>query len=165
MTFGDYKTELSKGFIEYYGKLGNDNAYNFDIVLLSDGLTFDPATEYLKGKGSGIYLEMYSESPDELVSGTYTFDSESDIAQPFTFDDAEMSYNLDAETEESEADVEMKSGTVKLVKSGDIYEFTIEGTGKNGEKIYGYYKGTLDYYDFSNDKSFSLEKNILLHKK
>ncbi len=162
IVFGDKSFDLSWGLLEYFGKLEpNDEAYNFDLMLFSSGLEYVDSTEEISGKGSGIYFEMFSESATELVPGTYNLDTTSINMKPFTFDFSGLSYNYDSATEDSEIELELKSGSVKIEKSGDEYEITIEAMGESGEKITGYYKGTLKYNDFSKKKTYPLKKKVL----
>lgn len=159
LSFGDNVFDLSWGLIEYYGKLETDDeAYNFDIMLLDSGLVFDETTEELKGKGSGIYFETFSQSSTELSAGTYSLDTTSKVKKPFTFDYGSVAYKIDTSDEGIGDYVDVKSGTFKIEKSGDIYEVTIDCTGENGEKITGYYKGTLKSYDYSKKKSLQVVK-------
>jgi hypothetical protein len=147
VTFDGKEFNLARGLLEKYGMLDPvDKAYNIDLTLVSSGLNYDETNDEITGKGSGIYFEMFSESPAELLEGTYEYESV-EAANPFTFDSGGLTYNYDSEQEESEQELEIKSGTIEVKKDGETYEITIKCTGENGEIISGYYKGTLMFID------------------
>jgi hypothetical protein len=66
---------LKTGVIEDYGT--DSSSYegtNFDIYLLSDGVTLDANGEP-QGNGFGMYFESFSADAGGIKSGTYTFSS------------------------------------------------------------------------------------------
>ena len=162
VTFDGKEFDLAWGLFDKYGKLSpGDNAYNIDLILVSSGFNYDETNDEITGKGSDIYFEMFSESPTELLEGTYEY-AVDDAAEPFTFDDGDLVYNIDADQEECELEHTIKSGTVEVKKDGETYEITIKCTGENGEIISGYYKGTLMYVDQENDEfeSISIDNSL-----
>jgi hypothetical protein len=151
VTFDRKEFDLAWGLLDKYGKSNPvDNTYNIDLTLISSGLIYDETNGELTGKGSGIYFEIFSESPTELLEGTYEYAVE-DAAKPFTFDNGGIAYNFDAEQEDSELEFEITNGTVEVKKYGETHEITIKCTGENGEIISGYYKGTLMFIDQEDD--------------
>ena len=156
VTFDGKEFDLAWGLLEKYGRLDPlDNAYNIDLTLVSSGFNYDETNDEITGKGSGIYFEMFTESPTELLEGTYEYVVQ-DATEPFTFDDGGLVYNYDSDQEESGLEFSIKSGTVEVKKDGETYEITIKCTGENGEIISGYYKGTLMFIDQEDDEFESI---------
>lgn len=156
--------EISDGILEYYGQWWDDTGgFNFDITLFSSGITFDEELEDFTGKGNMIMFEMFSESKTELKPGTYTFDADQSY-DAGTFDRGLFFLNYDIETETAEVTGEIAGGTVKVEKSGSTYKITIDCTDNKGEKLTGFYEGTLDYYDWSDFWAKSSEKSGKRHK-
>jgi hypothetical protein len=147
---------LADGFLEYYG-LWSGTGYNFDVNLYSSGITYDG--EDFQGTGNAVYLEMYSSSSASLASGTYTYD-ESSSEDPLTFDEGMFGMKINM-SDGSGTVTAVGSGTVKVSKSGEAYEFTFSCKNSNNQTISGYFKGTLDYYDYSEKKSNHVKVNKL----
>jgi hypothetical protein len=146
--------ELKFGYLEYYGAgWGAETSYNFDIYLSS--ISEDEMSLKALPKLNFMYFEMFSSSSTQLVSGTYNFNGES--ISPFTFDIGE--FGLDYLSNDTY--YEVNGGSVVIGKSGTTYEITIDCTDLAGKKISGYYKGELEYYDWSNFKGSKEEiKNM-----
>lgn len=71
--------EISKGFITNYGMY--NSAYNFDLVLVSSGLTileYMGMPDSVSGTGNEVYFEMYSSSSDKLAVGDYVYNDSGD---------------------------------------------------------------------------------------
>ncbi|NPA36033.1 MAG: hypothetical protein GXO47_04195 [Chlorobi bacterium] len=156
VNFSNVYFELSWGTLEYYGKLDSANeGYNYDITLFSPDFEYDAINDIISGVGSAIYFEIYSDSETELSPGTYTFDPEG-ICTPYTFDEGDLTYRYNTDTELNEADLDIASGTIKIEKTDDsVYEITINCKSTEGIVITGYYKGTLIYKDISLEYSSS----------
>ena len=142
------KYEVDEGILEYYGKLGDlDDAYNFDVTLYSTGVGFDPLAGTFNGVGNLVVLEMFSDSPDKLSPGTYTYDIDASH-DPFTFDIGRLGLFVNID-EQSGTFILINSGTVKVSKSGDNYTFVFDCMTSTDKDITGSYTGTLDFYDLS----------------
>jgi hypothetical protein len=134
-TFG-----LSAGDLDYYGDYYSSGFFNFDVYLYSN-------TSDFPGEDNAVYFELFSSSATELVAGTYTFNATSYSSNSFSYGDFVV--EKDAFYEYGE----VTAGTVKVGRSGDSYEFTINCDTDTGKKITGYYKGPLVYEDHSGLKS------------
>lgn len=155
LKIGDTEYDLSAGVLENYGadENGDDFAgYNTDLTLYSSGLSLQQDGDgdwELSGKGHGIYFEMFSTIGTALDSHNYSY-TEAEPSPIGTFDDGEYVTNYDTEVEGGGTDGEIISGKVDVKKDGSTYSITIDCTGSNGEKITGFYKGTLFYVDWSD---------------
>ena len=144
---------LTSGIIEYYGQWGDEDGYNFDVTLLTSGLSYDATEDEIVGSGSGLYFEMFSSSESDLVAGTYTFDADESAAAN-TFDIGQVVIGYDETTDTGDF-YYATAGTVVVAKSGSDYELTITLT-VGGNTVNGYYKGALTQVDY--EKSAELEK-------
>jgi hypothetical protein len=143
MKFDNTEYDISKGIIKYYGQYNQSPpSYNFDIYLFSSGINYDGSA--FSGTGTYFYLEMFSSSSAELVSGTYTFNSLSENPNMFDYGVLRLNYNTELQVNHL-----VSSGTVKIVKTDAVYEITIDCI-SNGKSLTGYYKGTLNYYNNSS---------------
>jgi hypothetical protein len=142
---------LSKGYLEYYGKVYAKESYNMDITIISSGITVlesNGQIDSIYGVGNVLYFEIFT-SDSILDSRTYTFDPQ-ETYEPGTFDDGIVGLNLDAATFEG-IFFPVVSGTVKVNKSGDAYEVTVNCKNGDGKTITVYFKGPLKYYDYAMD--------------
>lgn len=139
--------ELTKGLIQYFGEV-KQNTYNFDLYLFSNGINYDYTNNTYSGKGNIFYVELYSNSPTEILSGTYKYDPDATFA-PFTFFSTQVALDFNVETGlGSEGGI---TGTIKVKKSGTFYEFTINGIAFENQKLTGYFKGDFEVIDSSSD--------------
>lgn len=143
---------LASGMLAYYGdpdaKLGT---YNFDIMLFSSGITYNATNDELSGQGDLIVLELFSSSETQLVPGTYVFDSTGSYAAN-SFDFGFFAVNFAFLTQTGQIEKDITGGNVIVGKSGDQYEVTIDVIADDGKKVTGYYKGSLQYVDYSLPK-------------
>ncbi len=152
--------DLSKGSLENYGMNNMDSSiYNFDVLLYS-GFTYDAANEEYNGTGNYIYFEMYSSSATELVAGNYVYNATGYGAN--TFDEGYFEINYNTSNETNEMGDELTSGTVNVKKTGTEYEISFDGTTAGGKKVTAFYKGSLNYFDYSDDtfKAARLKKQL-----
>lgn len=136
--------EISKGFITNYGSY--NSAYNFDLVLVSSGLTIHESSglpDSASGNGNVVYFEMFSSSSDKLALGDYVYN---DSGNAGSFDYADYMLNWNPTLQPNAFGVEIKTGTVKVINNGTEYELSFSGTNANNKTITGYYKGSLKYY-------------------
>jgi len=145
---------IDQGVIENFGRWDEDEGYNLDLYILSNGITLQESGGEITGvtgNGHVIYFEMFSNSPTQLDNGNYNYDEWSWEAG--TFDYGWISLNYDAALDDSEIDQDIEGGTVTVSKTGDIYKITINCTDEDGKSVTGYFEGTLKYYDSSDKKS------------
>lgn len=158
---------LSKGTLENYGKDMDPGdgwdyqGYNIDLVLFSSGLVVTNQGDTMfnvSGKGQAIYFELFTTDSTFLANGDYSYST----SQPFptgTFDYGDYSINLDADNGTADW-IEIKSGTVKISRTGNTYQITINCTDSDGKTITGKFEGTLMYFDYTADtKSKTIKKN------
>ncbi len=171
LKIGTQEYDLSAGILENYGTDDDTTwhyGFNTDLLLYSAGLSMQ-TDEYgdwdLTGKGHGIYFEMFSTAGNALDNGDYVFSS----AEPFpvkTFVYSGYSINYNTENDDVEKEGEIAGGKVSVSKNGSEYTITIDCIDDNGEKVTGFYKGTLRYFDWSEDfmsaslKSGKTKKNL-----
>jgi hypothetical protein len=142
---------LSKGFLEYYGKVSDKESYNMDLTLISSGLIvyeLNGEIDSVSGIGNVLYFEVFTSDSGFLDSRTYTFDPLKTY-EPGTFDNGVVGLNLNVLTFEGEY-FPIVSGSFKINKKGDEYEFSVNCKNGTGKTITGYFKGTLKYYNYGD---------------
>jgi hypothetical protein len=130
------------------------------IQLFSSGLGHDTSEHSngaYEGIGDIISMEITTDSWAGPEPGTYSTDSAD--GEP-GFMEAEIALNFDAETFEASRVYELSSGTMILQKTGNEYEFTINGKCKEYDQVEDgkvikeginmalHYKGSLPEYNF-----------------
>jgi hypothetical protein len=94
-------------------------------------------------KSGQILFTLYHSDGSSITPGTYTFDGDK-LRSSFTF------YDIYAETFDVASgnylpyEYDIKSGTIKVEKSGDTYTFTVDAVFEGDISIKGYYKGALE---------------------
>lgn len=156
LKIGETEYVLSKGTCENYGQMEDDawqyDGYNLDLTLFSSDFTISTDSYgKLDASGSGqlIYFEMFSSKRNEFDSRDYTFSS----SEPYsvgTFDYSNFSINYSVNNDDAEL-TEITSGKVTISKSGSEYSITINCISENGESVTGFFKGSLQYFDYTVD--------------
>ncbi|MCH4551373.1 hypothetical protein [Aestuariibaculum lutulentum] len=132
---------LKGGIIEDYGDFGN-GTYNLDLTLYSSNVTYDGNSEP-NGSGVLMYFEIFSETPEVLKPGIYSWINYEDPITTFSFDEGYI-YQFDNLSSTYEA--AFVSGTLTVKNSSKTqYEISFEGVDENGKTITGYYKGAIAY--------------------
>jgi hypothetical protein len=142
---------LSTGYLEYYGKVSSKESYNMDLTIISSGLTIRETNgeiDSVYGVGNVLYFEIFTSDSSFLDSRTFTFDPQ-ETYEAGTFDNGIVGLNLDVITFEG-VYFPVVSGTVKVNKSGDEYEVTVNCKNGTGKTITAYFKGPLKYYDYGD---------------
>lgn len=141
---------LTKAYLGYFGDWGDNDAYNFDLTLTSEGIMTTQDDTW--GQGDLVILEMWSASPQILLPGSYVY-SLVDMAQSITF--GGLAFNFNAATETGEFH-DIVGGTAFVENIGLNYRFTINLLLDNGKEAKVYYTGpilaTFDYSDFRGTK-------------
>jgi hypothetical protein len=145
ITYDGKTYELAKGYLENYGYV-DDGLYNFDMTLVSDGLTLTENGD-ASGVGNIIYFEMLSPSPTELSAGTYTFSVNFNTAYTFATGFVGLDFDIANFTGTF---LNLVGGTVTVAKDGGNYKITFNGVQASAKAVTGSYEGTLIYYDYSN---------------
>ncbi|SEA55347.1 hypothetical protein [Bizionia paragorgiae] len=145
---------LTNGTLENYGVDNdptNDFNYqgsNFDLYLTSENIEITSDNNGvldLKGYGQLLYFELFSENENDLSEGDYTASNQEPYSV-FTYDIAEYSIDFD---EVNRNTIEVISGTLNIRKVNNEYEITINLTDINGDSVVGYYKGTLQHFNYN----------------
>jgi hypothetical protein len=153
---------LAKGSIEYWGLENvSPNSYMFDIVLVSSEVTIDYVHNSASGVGHGFVFELYSSSQNDIVPGTYTFDGlESYNANTFSWAGMFLDFDFANIFNKATTALEITAGTIDVAKSGSEYEITCNCTVTGGKAVTAYFKGSLEYHDFSSAKKAKDNKSI-----
>ena len=153
---GDTEYDILAGAIENYGESGDAgfdyDGKNLDLTLYSSGLAmgYDELNDpILKGKGHGIFFEMFSSS-SSLIDQEYVYTTSKPYAIG-TFDDGGYVINYNSEVEGSGTDLSISSGKVTVKKNGNEYEITISCKDELGNDVSGFYKGVLVAFDYTSD--------------
>ena len=150
--YNNVEYNLAKGFLENYGKSG-DEGYNLDLTLLSSEFVVHESggeIDSISGIGSGINFEIFTSQSTKLDVKEYVYD-ETESGADGTFDYAMLVLNYNPVTETGEI-LEITGGKVTVVNNGSEYEININCTASNGKTITGYYKGPLKYYNYDKKK-------------
>ena len=151
---------LDKGAIENYGHYYVDDSYNLDLWFLSEGLNMieiNGEWDHESGTGHIVYFIMNTNSPSQIDNGNYVYDEDLTYdAGTFKYGDFTLNYDADHNTWETYKS--FTDGTLTVSKSGDVYEITFNCTDEDGKNVTGYYKGTLKYYDYDQNKSTKTKK-------
>ncbi len=145
--YDDKTYEMTSGVILNFGQWFDEEGYNFDLYLFSEGIQYNGIWD-ITGTGHGIFFEFYSPNENELAAGTYNYDAE-DSGDPFTFHYADFVIDWDIENETG-TEVDIVGGSVKVEKSGSTYTITIDAVAQGGKPVTGYYKGTIPVEDLTD---------------
>jgi len=154
---------LSKGFLENYGRYGEEG-FNLDLTLLSSDFVVHESSgeiDSISGIGSGINFEIFTSLSTKLDVKEYVYD-ETESGADGTFDYGMAVINFNARTETGQV-LEITGGKITVVNNGSDYEININCTTSGAKTITGHYKGPLKYYNYDKKKksgSGSFHKKI-----
>ena len=151
-SYNNTEYDLSKGFLENYGKSG-DEGYNLDLTLLSDAFVIHESggeIDSITGTGSGMNFEIYTSQSTKLDVKEYVYDALESGADG-TFDFGMLVINYNTMTESGEL-LEITGGKITVVNNGSDYEININCTASNGKTITGHFKGPLRYFNYDKKK-------------
>lgn len=144
LTMGDQTVNLTQGYIENYGKVGN--AYNIDFTVRSETLSGAGETSAV------VYFELLTSTEKKLAVGTYNL-GEFSAGTPFTFtpwSESILGLNITSTDKglmvANGVSIKPTSGVFTVVKNGNNYEVSFIG------------KGVASHY--SNSKLVSTEDDI-----
>ena len=141
MTFKGTTTNVTNGIELQYGDWSNPGEYNFDLMILGEGITYSASGDSLAGTGNYLYFEMFTSDSTTLASGTYNFNANSTAAGIFDIGEGFQNYNMSTGT--SDDYLEATTGTVTIDRDGDTYIIDIEISDGAGGTITAHYEGTL----------------------
>lgn len=146
LTYNNTNYPLTKGYFEYYGPIGdNPNSFNFDILLLDNGIDYNTGA----GEGNIVYIEAWSNSSAELAVGTYTMSSN---YNPFTYSMGSFGFNINIFNETGEF-FDITAGNFAISKSGNQHTINASFTLDNGKNLTVSFKGVFTNIDYSQKKS------------
>jgi hypothetical protein len=147
-TLGGQSYALKRGLALDYGTF-EDSHHNLDFFITDDA-DLSIGSEQVNGKIL-IYLELFSAGDTGFKTGTFTYNSSSDIAdQPFfRYADVSVDINNDGILEFEEGLMEVIGGHVTV--SGTSPDFTVsyDLLLPNNKKLLGRYSGSYEYIDRS----------------
>jgi PKD repeat protein len=136
--FSGYRFPLSKGYLEYIVNASPD--YNLDIYIVSDGITV--SNRVPSGTGNMIYLRAWTNSPDEITSGAYSFD-DSNIVGTFSMGVLAVEHNFDISA--GGAIASCIDGNFQVSRNGSYYVLDVSLTFEGNVIGTGHYEGTFVY--------------------
>lgn len=144
LTMGDQTVNLTQGYIENYGKVGN--AYNIDFTVRSETLSGAGETSAV------VYFELLTSTDKKLAIGTYNL-GEFSAGTPFTYtswSESILGLNITSTDKglrvAEGVSIKPTSGVFTVVENGNNYEVNFVG------------KGTASHY--SNSKLVSTEEDV-----
>jgi len=122
--------------------VGNSGACLFIIAISSNDLIYDMNDDWFSGTSQHcIYIELYSQSDQEISSGLYT---DSDFYNVYTFESDEcfllLNYNFD-----NDSGIHLEAsdgGSINVSKTDGKYTFEYTLT-FDGKLLTGYYNGNV----------------------
>ena len=144
----DYVT--NKGFLVQYDDTDPTDGYNVGIFLATDGFGYSDADMEITGQGSAIDILFYTDSENELTSGTYLFRQTSlgQDEEPFTFEFGYVLRDVSLMPRAGD-DFEVIGGFATISNNqNDNYEIEYELVISNNSTVSGNYEGNLRRIDF-----------------
>jgi len=156
ITLGTKSYSLSKGYQQFTGTIENESpksdVYEFDIMLVGSGLSYDSETKNITGQGDYLFLTMYSLNAESLAPGFYTFDrflSQDSLTIDYGVMGIDTVFSLDLGGNE----IFITSGVVEVKKIGNIYQIDFDLYTEDYKQIVGSYSGVLENFNLLEQKS------------
>jgi len=153
MTIDGTEYELSQGVIENYGVWQSSEGYNFDVTLLTSGITIHVVNDIidsLSGIGSGVVFELYSYDSTNLASEIYDLDKDGNgTPGTFTYGSVAIDYNVGTQ---QGTEKEFTEGILNVARDGENFQLSFECKTEDGTTVTGYYDGVLQAFDYSDFK-------------
>lgn len=130
------ESDISAAVLIEYGA-NSDGSYDWDVVLLGEGLTVN--NQDLDGSGATLYLDLNTNNADGLRAGTYTF-SPNFEREEFTWVAIEGCQNSDGLNCQSGYS-QGQDGTVVITGSGSNTTIEVIVTDTDGDNISANYTG------------------------
>jgi protein involved in sex pheromone biosynthesis len=144
------KYALDQGLVINFGEMA-PSLYNFDILLFSDDFDFGtPENDFedVSGVGNMLYFELLTDQQHGLGNADYLYD-ESNVYKKNTFISSWLMVAFNIATEQAQIEQEINAGKIKIARTGNNFELTIDSKAANGKVVKGYYNGILGYVDYS----------------
>lgn len=129
------------------GYKNSEGDSRFDVMLLGTGMIYDSEDLNFNGKGSFLYLSMYSIDDESLSPGLYTFDRFAPLVllhDSLTIDEGIIGINTIFDFGFPEDTLSIASGVVDVKKRGNLYEFNFDFYTTANVQLKGLYSGTLE---------------------
>ncbi len=142
--------DINTAIIEGYGMYGDN--YNFDLSLTDATITNEDGEPSTTDTNfTGIYFEMFTDNPNQLEPGTYTYigETEENWGAAFSFDYADITF-VESVDEEDYTYYEFTDGTVTIADD-NTFEVEFTATDDNGNTVEGYYKGDTMNFDYEDE--------------
>ena len=136
MNIEGVESDISAAVLIEYGE-NEDGSYDWDVVLLGEGLIVD--NEELDGSGATLFLDLNTNNADGLTPGTYNF-SPNYEREEFTWvaiEGCQNSDGLDCQSGYSQG----QDGTVVITGSGSNTTIEVIVTDTDGDNISANYTG------------------------
>ena len=132
------KHDLVKAYFRYFELEDNGVPYfQNEVYFLSAGITIENEEA---SNGDMVLFECQDPLNQQIPgTGEYKYLSDSDPVTPYTY----FGFLFIQGVSSTESKDYWLRETVKVKKSGDVYEFSASGKTKDGEDFEFYYKGTL----------------------
>jgi len=135
---------INYGSLTSYGVSGHaPPTYRFNLSLAGPGISFDNTLNDFKGKGNFIGVTMYSPNLDFVETGSYVFDGFSS-KDSLTFENGVVKINYDFASKTGDSVITVKTGIVRVVKRGNIYELNLNLFTMEDKQIKGYFSGFME---------------------
>ena len=157
--YNQKEAEIGTAFGFAFGQTEVSGVYAVAMEFFEKSFTVHYVGGYpdsLSGKGDALLLTFLSEKETEIPTGEYTVKISSAAPASFkidTDDETGLVVGYDAATNDDPAFIEITSGSVKVTKNGDDYEFTFNLSTNENSTITGYYKGKPVIFSDKKKKS------------
>lgn len=135
--------ELNSGLYENFGLNEDGATYEIHVSLFSSGIIVEGSgrIDTVYGAGNIIYFEIITSAGTIIDDGEYPLDPNKALK---TFRNAQ--YKIGWNSDVRPPYVKLTSGTVTMLRSGNVYEVRFDGLDEFGLTVSAYYKGTLNYF-------------------
>ena len=131
---------LAGGFIEDFSENFGLNSRDYDIYLVSSGISYSQTNEEFTGSGEIIYLDLNVNSTSQFVPGTFTW---STTRLPNTIVDGGIGIACNVVSGSCSFEDDANGGTVTVSQNGTTFIIDFTLTLSNGQAVTGSYSGTL----------------------
>lgn len=144
-TFDSIEYLLKSGTIEKVDTnlLHTPNTYNYEIVLMGKGITYDETAGQYNGTGSYLVFDLVSNDPVNIQEGGYVYDGFASH-DSLTITSGLMGIDHDILAGTTGMTHPVKTGIVNLRRNGNIYIINFELWTNDDKLINGFFNGFLN---------------------
>jgi len=147
---GFQESKINEGNIFYYGNRYNATSTVARLIFTTGNMRYHREENKYSGIGNFIIVTLISK-PEGLTAGTYycvtNLEQGTSSVVPWTFIDG--FYAIDAIDGKYDEVSYVQSGHLTITKNNNEYEVSFVMNQDYGTPLRGYYKGELNFYDFS----------------